>query len=129
MSDIKIRQSMENLEKALNRLGEALDEANDNALMIDGTIQRFEFTVELFWKTLKRSLAAEGIEANSPKETLKQAYAAKWLNDETIWLQMLKDRNETSHVYDEDKAREIYSHIKAYYKLLQTTYQFLVKKV
>lgn len=72
MSDGKITQSLVNLENALSRLREALQEPHHNALIIDGTIQRFEFVLELYWKTLKRLLANEGIEANTPKETLKK---------------------------------------------------------
>ena len=53
MSEAKIRQSFENLERALARLKEALNVTTCNSLCIDGTIQRFEFVIELFWKTLK----------------------------------------------------------------------------
>ena len=35
------------LGRALDRLGEALDQPEDNPLAIDGTIQRFEFAIEL----------------------------------------------------------------------------------
>jgi hypothetical protein len=66
-------------------------------LAIDGTIQRFELTFELFWKTVRRLLARQGVEANSPKAVLQQAYRLRWLDDEQAWLALLKDRNLTSH--------------------------------
>ena len=47
---------------------------------------------------------AEGIEAATPRETLRHAFRAGWLTDEAAWLQMLRDRNETSHLYDEETA-------------------------
>jgi nucleotidyltransferase substrate binding protein (TIGR01987 family) len=50
----KLRQSFENLKKALSRLEEALNENQENSLIVDGTIQRFEFTIEIYWKMLKR---------------------------------------------------------------------------
>lgn len=115
MSARKTLQSLANLEKAIGRLEEALNEGAKNSLYIDGTIQRFEFTFELYWKTLKRMLEEEGIEAKSPRETLKQAYAVDWIQNEQSWLQMLRDRNETSHVYDEKKARDIYENIAGYF--------------
>ncbi len=121
MSEAKIRQSLHNLEKALSRLKEALAEPIDNEIVIDGTIQRFEFCIELFWKTLKRLLLFEGIETKTPRETLKQAYQIGWLNDETAWLEMLKDRNLTSHIYDEVMAGEIYNHILQYTTKLNRT--------
>ncbi|MGD9153658.1 MAG: HI0074 family nucleotidyltransferase substrate-binding subunit [Gammaproteobacteria bacterium] len=129
MKKTKAKQSLENLGKALTRLQEALAESDMNALIIDATIQRFEFTLELFWKTLKRFLALEGMETNTPKEALKKAYTARWLENEAIWLQMLEDRNSTSHVYEEKKAQEIYQHVRQYFPELQRVYQMLQQKL
>lgn len=117
MHENKLNISFENLFKALDRLGEALA-IEPNPIIIDGTIQRFEFTIELFWKTLKRVLQSEGINASSPRDTLKQAFRIGWLDDETIWLSMLDDRNQTSHVYNEQMAERIYQHIQQYYQVL-----------
>lgn len=129
MSNRKLLQSVNNLERALTRLEEALAEDLSNSLLVDGTIQRFEFTIELYWKTLKRILTSEGIETKTPKETLKEAYQVGWLNDETAWLQMLKDRNETSHTYDEEAALRIVRNIKEYFPEMKTTLEILRKKV
>ncbi len=126
--DRKLEKNFDNLSLALSRLEEALAEDSSNPLIVDGTIQRFEFTIELYWKTLKRCLQSEGIEARTPRETLKEAYKAEWLNDEQAWLQMLKDRNETSHTYNEELAREILSHIHAYFPEMKTVFKFLKKK-
>ena len=125
MSAIKINQSLSNLEAALQRLQEALDDPQANSLAIDGAIQRFEFTLELYWKTLKRILAFEGIETHTPRETLKQAYQAHWLADETLWLQMLNDRNQTSRLYNEAMARQIYDRLAAYLPEMQRTFDYL----
>ena len=129
MSDRKLRQSVDNLGRALARLDEALAEPLANRLAIDGTIQRFEFALELTWKTLKRLLEREGVTATTPpRATLKQAYAAGWLSDETPWLQMLRDRNETSHIYDEKTARRIYDHIRANVPELRRVHGLIVEK-
>lgn len=128
MSDEKIAKSMENLENALNRLGEALAESNEaNKLAVDRTIQRFEFSVELFWKTLKRILFDKGVETHSPKDTLKKAFAYKWFDNMDLWLGMLNDRNQTSHIYNEDKALEIYNNIKKYHPEMVRLFEFLKK--
>lgn len=92
---------------------------------MDATIQRFEFCVELFWKTLRRQLEYEGVESRSPREALKHAYQQRWLRAETVWLDMLDDRNRTSHLYDQQMAEEIYQHIITYYDELAFTYAFL----
>jgi nucleotidyltransferase substrate binding protein (TIGR01987 family) len=121
-------QSLEGLGKALARLEEALDIPHPNSLIVDGTIQRFEFVTTLYWETLKRLLAEEGIDAPTPKETLKQAFQIKWLDDETAWLQMLKDRNETSHVYDEKTALRIYKNIQKNFPELKQVYAKLAAR-
>lgn len=115
MSARKVEVSLRNLRRALDRLGEALEVPESNTLAIDGTIQRFEFALELFWKTLKRLLAEEGVETSTPKDTLRKAFQAGWLTDEAAWLQMLSDRNLTSHIYDEKTAKRIYGNIRRNY--------------
>ncbi len=109
----------------MERLREALQEPETNSLAVDGTIQRFEFVIELLWKTLKRLLAVEGIQTGTPREAIQRAFEANWLGDETAWLQMLKDRNETSHVYDEESAKKIYLRVKRHFPELEKTYRFL----
>lgn len=89
--------NIESLGKALARLHESLSFDLSQPLVVDACIQRFEFCIELTWKTLKKCLALEGIEANTPRESIQLAYNAHWINDETAWLSMLKDRNLTSH--------------------------------
>jgi nucleotidyltransferase substrate binding protein (TIGR01987 family) len=84
------------LGRALDRLREALAETEDNPLAIDGTIQRFEFAIELSWKALRRLLLREGVTTTTPREALQEAFRVGWLADEGAWLQMLRDRNETS---------------------------------
>ncbi len=118
MNADKVEQSLRNLERAVNRLKEALDEPESNPLAVDGTIQRFEFAFELNWKTLKRMLDAEGIAAATPRAVLREAFAAQWLDNEAAWLQMLSDRNYTSHTYDAVIARRIYGHIRDNFPIL-----------
>ncbi|HHY74197.1 MAG TPA: nucleotidyltransferase [Bacillus bacterium] len=125
----KLKQSMSNLKNALDRLEDAVQRETTDKLLIDGTIQRFEFTIELFWKTLKRFLEEDGVEATTPRSTLKEAYKANWIHNEEIWLKMLKDRNSTSHVYDEKLAERIYKNIKQYYPIMKETYLFLQQKI
>lgn len=123
------KESFEALGDALNRLEEALEIPLDkHRIVIDASIQRFEFTFELFWKTLKKILRTEGIEATTPRETLQTAYQLKWIHHEKNWLNMLNDRNETSHIYDEAMATKIYQNIRIYLPLLKETYSLLSKK-
>ena len=49
---------------------------------------------------------------NSPKTVLKEAYGAKLIEDEDLWLNMLKDINTTTHTYNEKLAIEICDNVK-----------------
>ncbi len=113
------------LGKALQRFHESLQFEESQPLVIDASIQRFEFSIELSWKTLKACLAQEGITANTPRECLQQAFAAHWFDDEQAWLSMLKDRNLTSHTYKEDLALEIYRRLPGHYQAMGTLHTFL----
>lgn len=129
MSDVKIKQKMANLNSALQRLQEICNESLDpKNYLVDATIQRFEFSFELFWKTLKILLEKEGVLATTPKEILQAAYRIGWINDEKIWLSMLMDRNNTSHVYSQKIALEIYYRIKTYSPLLTDVFTELAEK-
>ena len=128
MPEALSQRSLRKLGRALGRLDEALREPEDNPLAIDGTIQRFEFVFELFWKTFRRFLAEEGVTVTTPREALQGGFAAGWIPDEAVWLAMLDARNETSHTYDEAKARDVYARIGRYFPELTRAYRFLVDR-
>jgi nucleotidyltransferase substrate binding protein (TIGR01987 family) len=90
---------------------EGVLEARDE-LDSDGVIQRFEFCFELLWKTLKIFLADRGLEARSPKDSLKASFAQGWITDEEAFLDMLADRNKTSHIYSREESQKIFDRIK-----------------
>lgn len=115
-------------ERAIRRLAEALAEPEANRLAVDGTIQRFEFSFELFWKLLSRLLLAQGAEVTLPREALERAYAAGWIDDEGLWLNMLADRNRTSHLYKEELARKVYGRIRTYQPLLKRALSDLARR-
>lgn len=127
----KTGQSIRNVQQALSRLKEALETPEDeqSSLLVDGTIQRFEFCIELFWKLLRRVLLESGIETGTPREAIQKAYQARWIEDESLWIQMLRDRNQTSHTYEEDLAIEIFRRIPDYYVLMTQALDNLQDKV
>lgn len=81
----------------------------------DGTIQRFEFTFELLWKTTKMFLEYEGFQCAGPRSCLKEGVRRQILSDGETLLDMLEDRNQTTHIYDEHTAAEIFERIKNVY--------------
>lgn len=68
----------------------------------EGVVQRFEYTYELAWKTLKDYLEDSGlvIAPVTPKQVIKEAFAAKLLESGEVWVRMLDHRNLLSHTYD-----------------------------
>ena len=123
MIESKIKLDFVKLEKALLALEVmAYKPLQDDRGNVDATIQRFEFTIELFWKLLKHILESKGVQVQYPKDILKEAYQGHLIDDEEQWLQILKDRNLTSHTYDENLADIIFNRIKDYIPILKRAF-------
>ena len=132
--NIRWNEKINDFGKALLRLNEAIDESKNNQLsstLKDGVIQRFEFCYEICWKLMKYYLENEGIqEAKSPKSTFREAFKIGIIEDGEEWIDMLNDRNLTSHVYDENVAIDIYEKILSkYFKRMNDMYILLKSKV
>ena len=119
MSD-ELKYSLDKLGNAIQRLEEGVKKSKDQ-LDRDGVIQRFELTFELLWKTLRLFLLEEGIITKSPKDSLKEGFKFGLIKNEETFLDMLEDRNQTSHIYSEEVSIEIFNRIKTgYLKPLKT---------
>jgi nucleotidyltransferase substrate binding protein (TIGR01987 family) len=95
----------------LDRLAEALD-APETSLNRDASIQRFEFSFELAWRSIQGRAREAGLDCRSPKGCLKLAFQQGWLGDEERWLAILDDRNLTSHTYNDATASKIYGRLR-----------------
>jgi nucleotidyltransferase substrate binding protein (TIGR01987 family) len=120
----EIRYALDRFGDALARLREGVGKCEDE-LDKDGVIQRFEFTFELSWKALKVILEDEGVPCTTPRESLKEAFRAGIVGDEEILLEMLSDRNKTSHLYNQDESERVFLRIREAYlpefgKILQS---------
>ncbi len=114
----RFKTKLENFQRAAERLKEAIDEyAQINSETVrDGVIQRFEFTVELSWKTLREYMIDQGYQAaDSPKAVMKEAFAHGLIKDDKVWIDMLTDRNLTSHIYKDETAQRIFESIVSSY--------------
>jgi nucleotidyltransferase substrate binding protein (TIGR01987 family) len=129
MNEDTLRDSLQSLGNALDRFGEALEYVDPDEIVMDGTIQRFEFTFELFWKALRRFLQREGVDTGSPKNTLRHAYRRGLLDREQLWLDMLEDRNRSSHVYDAAMARAIFARLPSHYRELRDRFEHLKRRI
>ena len=79
-----------------------------NEFIVSGIIDKFYIQFELGWKVLKELLRYEGANQaamGSPREIIKTAYAYFHFMEEDVWLEMLRDRNDATHIYIEEAAQ------------------------
>ena len=134
MQDIRWKQRFSNFNRAFLLLREAMenDLATLSQLEKEGIIQRFEYTFELAWKVLKDKMENDGIVLDqiSPKAVIRQAFAAKYINDPDTWLKMIGDRNLMSHTYDFVKFEAVIQSIADdYLPMLQEWYLQLLMEI
>lgn len=73
----------------------------------EGLIQRFEYTYELAWNTMKDYLEDQGYrDITGSKDTVKQAFQSGLITDGETWFDMIESRKLTSHTYDEETAEK-----------------------
>lgn len=105
---------MKKLDNFINCL-EILKKADFNLAENDdiyrtGVIGQYNLTFELSWKALQEILRLHGVmeaQTGSPREILQLGYKVGFVDDSAVWLTMLKKRNESVHIYDEDKIDEM----------------------
>jgi len=118
--DIRWKQRFDNFAKAFRDLTAevALRESRDlSRLEEKGLIQSFEMTHELAWNVLKDYLEEV---AGTPgllgsKDSTREAFKRGLIEDGEVWMDMVRCRNLSSHVYDETTARKIVEDICAYF--------------
>lgn len=104
-------KKLDNFAKCLNVLKNAdFNFANDNEIYRIGVIGQFNLTFELAWKALQAVLrihGAESAETGSPREIFQLGYKLGFVEDSAVWLTMLKKRNTSVHIYDDDEIDEM----------------------
>ena len=108
--DIRWKQRYAHFDQALQLLDQALRSgiASLSQLEKEGLVHRFEFTFELAWKTVKDYLEEEGVTLTivTPREVIKEAFAANIIQDGAMWVRMLDHRNLLAHTYDDHRFEE-----------------------
>ena len=104
-------KKLDNFSNCLDILKNAdFEMANNDDIYRTGVIGQFNLTFELAWKALQAVLrlhGAEGAETGSPREILQLGYKLGFVDDAAVWLLMLKKRNTSVHIYDEDEVDEM----------------------
>lgn len=109
--DIRWQQRFANYGRAMQNLGEAVALATERPLSNleqQGLIQAFEFTHELGLNVLKDFLEFKGITGLiGSRDASRSAFKNELITDGQAWMDMIKARNQTSHTYNPDVAKEV----------------------
>ncbi|WP_341582348.1 nucleotidyltransferase substrate binding protein [Marinobacter metalliresistant] len=113
--DIRWLQRLSNFDKAYRQLDEAVALSHSRELSElekQGVIQAFEYTYELAWNVIRDYFRWQGNSGiTGSRDAIREAFANGLIEEGEQWMHMLKDRNRTSHTYNEETAREILKNI------------------
>jgi len=120
--DIRWQQRYSQFKKAYEQFDSAMRlmaERELTPLEKQGVIQAFEYTYELAWNALKDYLLWQGITGIvGSRDTIRESYNKGLIEDGEGWMEMLIDRNRTSHTYNEETAEVILGNIQNKYHQL-----------
>lgn len=127
--DIRWIQRLDNWTRALNQLSKFMEQEELNELEKQGLIQSFEYNHELAWKTQSDFLKNRGVkELYGSRDVAREAFNLGLFTNSEAWMEMIKDRNLTSHTYNEEVTQKIIKHIvDDYYSEFQLLHQKLTE--
>lgn len=120
MNDIRWKQRFQNFDRAFILLRSALEDQPLNQLSDleqEGVIQRFAYSYELAWKTMKDYLEDNGVVISpvTPRNVIKEAFAAGLIKEGQIWVDMMLHRNLLSHTYDFSNFKKVLEAVDNFY--------------
>ena len=110
--------------KAVHRLKDALSQPKDEFIR-DSVIQRFEFCIELGWKTSKKLMGSATV---APKDIVREMAQSQYIQDVGVWLKAIDMRNLSSHTYKEPLAEQVYEFARDFLPHLENLVGILEKK-
>lgn len=113
--DIRWRQRFSNYQKALAQLANAVELSQRRPLSEleqQGLVQAFEYTYEMAWNTMRDYLIHQGIsDLVGSRDTIRESFSQGLIIDGEGWMDMLVDRNRSSHTYNLAVAETIVANI------------------
>lgn len=124
--EVKLKEFKEALENFSYLVNLDLKSLNLDKRLIDaienGMIQKFEYSIEICWKLIKKFLKQEdGIDAKTPKQSIKEFYLAGYIEEDNYLklVDMIDDRNKLSHMYDEEEFKKILKKFSKYLNVFE----------
>lgn len=111
-TDVRWKQRFENYQRAFAQLKRFMSRETLNELEEQGLIQSFEYTHELAGNVLKDYLVSQGNQSlHGSRDATREAFKLDIIQDGEGWMDMIRDRNQTCHTYNEDTAKRIVANI------------------
>lgn len=119
LHDIRWIQRLDNYDKAVARLRDAARiisaekgfSGEEDDLLKEGLVQRFEYTQELAWKVMKDYEEYQGYtDVQGSRDAIRKALQIG-LVDEPSWMDTISSRNLTSRCYDEKEFNMVFHQI------------------
>src|SRR5690606_5966058 len=90
----------------------------------------FEFTHELAWKVMQDFAKDQGnTEIRGSKDAIRYAAQINLIENAHQWMEMILDRNKTSHTYNEETASQIFVNIIVSYLPLLHKFEFKMEEI
>ena len=121
----------DNYKRAFTLLREAVEQETLSQLEQEGVIQRFEYTMELAWKTMKDYLESQNVvfDQITPRAVIRKAFEAGIIQEGEVWQNALDARNKMSHTYNFETFRGVIEDIRQHYlAVLDAFYFFLLQE-
>jgi nucleotidyltransferase substrate binding protein (TIGR01987 family) len=113
--DIRWKLRFHDYLRALPILNQAVELSRERPLSElerQGLIQGFEFTHELAWNVLKDFLEEKGITGLiGSRDAIRSAFRNGLIDEGETWMDMIRERNMSSHTYNQDIAARIANNI------------------
>ncbi|MFA7566329.1 MAG: nucleotidyltransferase substrate binding protein [Alkalispirochaeta sp.] len=107
-SDVRWKQRLQSYDRAMVQFAKFIEKGELNELEEQGLIQAFEYTFELGWNLLRDYLIDRGaVDLFGSRDVIREAFSVGLVADGEVWMEMLQDRNRTSHTYNRATAEAI----------------------
>lgn len=114
--DVRWQQRLVSYKKALSQLTKFVEKGDLNELEEQGLIKAFEYTYELGWNVVRDFLINQGnTKIFGSRDAIREGFRLGLIEDGEGWMEMLKDRNRSSHTYNQETADEIAASILSRY--------------
>lgn len=125
-ADIRWQQRLANYLRAMAQLNDAVTLRSLrplSSLEQQGLIKAFELTQELGWKVMKDYFEYQGNPTlTGSRDAIREAFKRGLIEDGEGWMDTIKGRNQSAHLYDEARATQLVERIAGHYLGLFLTF-------